>query len=332
VAGGAGLMRIALLDDYQHVARASADWGSLPADCNLQVFHDRLATEDEAARKLADFDIVMALRERTAFPASLLERLPGLKLIASAGPRNAAIDMAAATRLGIVVCSTAGGPRSTTELTWGLILAVVRRIPQEHNALRQGGWQSTIGTELSGKVLGTIGLGVIGSQVAQLGLAFGMMVLAWSQNLTAARAAEIGVEPVAKDALLRRADVVTIHTRLSERTRGLLGAAELALMKPSAFLINASRGPIVDEAALIEALRRGRIAGAGLDVFDREPVAPGHPLLALDNVVVTPHLGYVTHEVYRGFYGETLENILCYLRGEPRRVLNPEAWERRRAR
>jgi phosphoglycerate dehydrogenase-like enzyme len=323
-------MRIALLDDYQHVARASADWETLPTGCNLQVFHDRLANEDEAARKLADFDVVMALRERTAFPASLLERLPRLKLIASAGPRNAAIDMAAATRLGIVVCSTAGGPRSTTELTWALILAVARRLPQEHNALRQGGWQGSVGTELSGKILGTIGLGVIGAQVAGVALAFGMRVLAWSQNLTAERAAACGAELVDKDELLRRADVVTIHTRLSERTRGLLGEAELGLMKPTAFLINASRGPIVDEAALIDALRRRRIAGAGLDVFDREPVDAGHPLLALDNVVVTPHLGYVTHEVYRGFYGETLDNILSYLRGEPKRVLNPEIWERRR--
>jgi phosphoglycerate dehydrogenase-like enzyme len=323
-------MRIALLDDYQSVARASADWEKLPAGCNLQVFHDRLADEDAAARQLADFDVVMALRERTPFPASLLGRLPRLKLIASAGPRNAAIDMAAASRLGIVVTSTAGGPRSTTELTWALILAVARRLPQAHDALRQGGWQTSVGTELSGKILGTIGLGVIGAQVAHAGLAFGMRVLAWSQNLTAERAAECGAELVAKDELLRRADVVTIHTRLSERTSGLLGAAELALMKPSAFLINASRGPIVDEAALIEALRRRRIAGAGLDVFDREPVEAGHPLLALDNVVVTPHLGYVTHEVYRGFYGETLENILCYLAGEPKRVLNPEIWERRR--
>ncbi len=323
-------MRIALLDDYQRVARQSADWHRLPAGCALQTFHERLADEDEAARLLADFDAVMALRERTLFPASLLERLPRLKLIASAGPRNAAIDMAAATRLGIVVCSTAGGPRSTTELTWGLILAVVRRIPQEHHALRNGGWQTSVGTELAGKILGTIGLGVIGTQVAGVARAFGMRVLAWSQNLTAERAAECGAELVGKDELLRRADVVTIHTRLSERTAGLLGAAELALMKPTAFLINASRGPIVDEAALIDALRHRRIAGAGLDVFDREPAAAGHPLLALDNVVVTPHLGYVTHEVYRGFYGETLDNILSYLRGVPQRVLNPQVWEHRR--
>jgi phosphoglycerate dehydrogenase-like enzyme len=323
-------MRIALLDDYQSVALGAAEWDRLPEGCAVEAFHHRLADEDQAASELADFDIVMALRERTRFPASLLERLERLKLLASTSSRNAAIDMAAATRLGIVVSGTAGGPRSTTELTWALILAVARRLPQEYNALRQGFWQSSVGTELAGKTLGLIGLGAIGSQVAGVGRAFGMRVLAWSQNLTPARAAECGAEKVALDELLRRADVVTIHTRLSERTRGLLGGRELALMKPTAFLVNASRGPIVDEAALIEALRQRRIAGAGLDVFDREPVAAGHPLLGLDNVVATPHLGFVTHEVYRRFYGETLENILAYLRGEPMRVLNPEVWERRR--
>lgn len=323
-------MRIALMDDYQKVARGSADWSRLPAGCRLEVFHDHVADADALVKRLADFDIVMALRERTPFPAALLERLPRLKMIPTAGPRNASIDLEACTRLGIVVCHTAGGSNATAELTWGLILSLLRHIPFEHHALRQGHWQTTVGTELGGHILGTIGLGHIGSRMARIAQAFGMRVLAWSQNLTAEKAGEAGAEAVSLERLLRESDVVTIHTRLSDRTRGLLGAKQLAWMRASSVLINTSRGPIVDEGALVEALRSRRIAGAGLDVYDIEPLPAGHPLLKLDNVALTPHLGYVTHEVYRGFYSQTLENILAYLNGEPKRVLNPEVWERRR--
>ncbi len=323
-------MKIALLNDYQRVARASADWSRLPADCDLQIFHDHLEDEDALARRLAEFDVVMALRERTPFRAGLLQRLPKLKLLASCGARNAAIDLEAATRLGIVVTSTSGGTASTMELTWALILAAVRNIPREHDNLLAGGWQTTVGMGLAGKTLGTIGLGHIGAQVTRVALAFSMRVLAWSQNLQPARAKECGAEPVPLERLLREADIVTIHTRLSDRTRGLLGARQLALLKPSAYLVNTSRGPIVDEAALLDVLRSKRIAGAGLDVFDQEPLPAGHALTKLDNVVLAPHLGYVTHEVYRGFYGETLENILAFMAGEPKRVMNPEMWERRR--
>jgi phosphoglycerate dehydrogenase-like enzyme len=323
-------MRIALMDDYQKVACGCADWSGLPAGCELEVFHDHLADRDALAKRLANFDIAMALRERTAFPAALLERLPRLKMIPTAGPRNASIDVEACTRLGIVVCHTAGGPDSTSELTWGLILSLLRHIPYEHHALRGGRWQTTVGTEVGGRVLGTIGLGHIGTRVARVAQAFGMRVLAWSQNLTPEKAQAAGAQAVSLEQLLRESDVVTIHTRLSDRTRGLLGAKQLAWMRPSAVLINSSRGPIVDEAALVDALRSRRIAGAGIDVYDVEPLPANHPYLALDNVVLTPHLGYVTHEVYRGFYGQTLENIVAYLNGEPKRVLNPDVWDKRR--
>lgn len=324
-------MRIALLDDYQNVALTSADWSRLPGHCRVEAFHDHVADEDALARRLADFEVVMALRERTRFPASLLERLPKLKLLASVGPRNAAIDLAAATRLGIMVTYTAGAPDSTGELTWGLILGLARKIPQEHAALRAGCWQTTLGIEMAGRTLGVIGLGHIGGRVAQVGKAFRMRVIAWSQNLTTERAQEVGAEKVALADLLRQADVVTIHTRLSERTRGLLGAKELALMKPTALLVNTSRAPIVDHAALVDALRNRRIAGAAVDVYEQEPAPADNPLLRLDNVVATPHLGYVTEEVYRVFYGQTVENILSYIeKGAPERLLNPEVLPHKR--
>ena len=323
-------MRIALLDDYQGIARSSADWSRLPPGSELEIFHRALGDEIACEKALGNFDVVMALRERTPFPASLLERLPRLKLLASVGPRNAAIDVEAATRLGIVVNHTQGGPYSTGELTWGLILALARHIPHEHSALRKGHWQTTVGIEMNGRTMGIIGLGHIGAHMARLALAFRMRVMAWSQNLTSARAQECGAELVSLEQLLRESDVITIHTRLSARTRGLLGASQLALMKPTALLVNTSRGPIVDEAALIETLKANRIAGAALDVYDQEPMAAEHPLLKLKNVVMTPHLGYVTEEVYRNFYGQTLENILAWSSGKLGRVLNPEVWERRR--
>ncbi len=318
------MTRLAILDDYQGVAPRMADWSSLPADAEVVVFRDHLADLDAVAARLADFDIVMAMRERTSFPRALLGRLPRLRLLVTAGMRNAAIDIMAAADRGILVCGTAGLPYPTAELAWGLILSLVRRIPAEDRATRAGRWQESVGLGLNGKTLGVLGLGTLGSRVARVGRAFEMQVLAWSRNLTAERAAEVDATLVGRDELLARSDVVTIHLVLSERTRGLIGVRELALMKPSAYLVNTSRGPIVDEAALVRALRDGTIAGAGLDVFDEEPLPLDHPLRRLPNTVITPHLGYVTEETYRIFYGQALEDVAAYLRGEPVRVLRPQ--------
>jgi len=315
--------RVAILDDYQSVALDMADWKSLPAGTEVVVFRDHVADEGALAARLADFDIAMAMRERTPFPRSLLERLPKLRLLITAGMRNASIDMKAAAERGVVVCGTAGLPYPTAELAWGLILSLVRRIPAEDRATREGRWQTSLGVGLNGKTLGVLGLGTLGSRAARVGRAFEMEVLAWSQNLTAVRAAEVGATLVAKDELLARSDVVSIHLVLGERTRGLIGARELGLMKRSAYLINTSRGPIVDEVALVRALRDGTIAGAGLDVFDEEPLPLNHPFRTLPNTVITPHLGYVTHETYRLFFGHAVEDIQAYLRGEPVRVLRP---------
>jgi phosphoglycerate dehydrogenase-like enzyme len=314
---------IAILDDYQDAARRLADWARLPAGAELTVFRDHLADLDAVAARLADFDVVVAMRERTPFSRALLERLPRLRLLVTTGMRNAAIDLQAAADRGVVVCGTGGLPYPTAELAWGLVLSLMRRIPREDRATREGRWQETVGLGLNGKTLGVLGLGTLGSRVARFGRAFEMDVLAWSQNLTAERAAELGAARVEKDDLLARSDVVSIHLVLSERTRGLIGARELALMKRTAYLVNTSRGPIVDEAALIRALREGTIAGAGLDVYDEEPLPPDHPLRGLPSTVITPHLGYVTEETYRIFYGQALEDILAFLRGEPVRVLRP---------
>jgi len=316
------MARVALLDDYQGVALRMADWKSLPAGTDVVAFSDHLADEGALATRLADFDIVMAMRERTAFTRSLLERLPKLRLLITAGMRNASIDMKAAAERGVLVCGTSGLPYPTAELAWGLILALMRRIPIEDRATREGHWQVSLGLGLNGKTLGVLGLGTLGSRVAKVGRAFEMTVLAWSQNLTTARAEEVGATLVAKDELLARSDIVSIHLVLSERTRGLLGARELGLMKRSAYLVNTSRGPIVDEGALVRALRGGTIAGAGLDVFEPEPLPADHPFRSLPNIVVTPHLGYVTEETYRVFYGHALEDVQAFLRGAPVRVLS----------
>jgi phosphoglycerate dehydrogenase-like enzyme len=324
------MIRVALLDDYQGVALESADWGRLRGEAEVTAFRDHLSDDKALVERLGPFDVVMALRERTAFRRPLLERLPALKLLTTAGMGNAAIDVDAATDLGILVSGTSGSSRATMELTWGLILALLRSIPREHQATRAGHWQETVGIGLDGKTLGIIGLGNIGGQVAEVGRAFHMRLLAWSENLTDQRAAECGAERVTKDDLLAQSDIVTIHQRLSSRTLGLLGARELALMRPSAYLVNTSRGPIVEEAALVETLRRGAIAGAGLDVFDVEPLPAGHPFLSLPNVVLTPHLGYVTREGYAAFYGQTLENVRALLDGAPLRVLNPAVLPNRR--
>ena len=314
---------VALLDDYQGVALSMADWKSLPTGTEVVVFKDHLADEKALAARLADFDIIMAMRERTPFPRSLFERLPKLKLLITAGMRNASIDMKAAAERGVLVCGTAGLPYPTAELAWGLILSLARRIPAEDRATREGRWQTSVGLGLNGKTLGVLGLGTLGSRAARVGRAFEMDVLAWSQNLTAERAQEMGATLVPKDELLARSDFVSIHLVLGERSRGLVGAREFGLMKRSAYLVNTSRGPIVDEAALIRALQDGTIAGAGLDVFDEEPLPLEHPFRRLPNVAITPHLGYVTEETYRIFYGHALEDIKAYLGGTPLRVLRP---------
>jgi len=314
--------RVAVLDDYQNVALQMADWSTLPADVEIQVFHDHLKDTNAVAERLYNFDIVVAMRERTPFHRALLEQLPNLRLLITTGRRNASIDTQAATDRGVTVCGTDGLGYPTAELTWGLILGLARQIPREDQATRQGRWQVSTGVGLNGKTLGLIGLGRLGSQVATVGKAFQMRLLAWSQNLTAKRAAEYGATLVSKDELLARSDVVSIHLILSDRSRGLLGARELALMKPSAYLINTSRGPIVDEAALIQALQQKTIAGAGLDVFDDEPLPLDHPLRRLENIVITPHLGYVTNEGYRVFYGHVVEDIQAFLSGAPIRVIS----------
>lgn len=330
------MTRIALLDDYQGVALEMAPWDELRAqfpDVRVEVRRNPLPDEDAAAEALQPYAVVMALRERTPFPRSLLERLPNLKLLCTAGMRNAAIDTGACTELGIPVCGTAGGSGTTMEHTWGLMLALLRHIPREERAMRAGRWQETVGTALAGKTLGLVGLGRIGGGMATVAHAFGMRVIAWSTNLTDERAAECGAERMPDlHALLAQADVVSIHTRLSERTRGLLGAAELAAMKPGARLVNTSRGPIVDEEALVAALRNAALAGAALDVYGTEPLPADHPLLGLDNVVLTPHLGYVEEGVYRTFYGQTLENVRAWLDGSPTRLLNPDVQGRERPR
>lgn len=317
-------MKFAVLDDYGGVAARMADWSQLPAGTEIEYFQDHLTDEDALAERLKDFDVVMGMRERTPFPRSLLARLPQLRLLITTGGRNAGFDETAATELGIVICGTGGGGEGPTELTWGLIIGLLRQIPQEDQRTRAGHWGTTVGVGLKEKTLGLIGLGHIGSLVARVGNAFDMNVIAWSQNLTAQRAEECQATLVDKDTLFRDSDIVSIHLRLSERTRELVGARELALMKPTAYFINISRGPIVDEDALVDALQRGAIAGAGLDTVNIEPLPPDHPLLKLSNTVITPHLGYVTEESYRGFYGGVLEDIRAFASGEPIRVVNPQ--------
>ena len=316
---------IAVLDDYQGVALQMADWSVLPADCRVQVFGDHLTELEAVAERLRGFDIVTCMRERTPFGRDLLERLPNLRLLVTTGMRNAAIDLRAATDLGVLVCGTAGGPEGPpAELTWALILALVRHIPVEDAGVRAGGWGVTVGMSLEDKVLGVLGLGRLGARVAKVGAAFGMSVIAWSQNLTGEKAAQCGAALVTKDELFKRSDVLSVQVQLSARTRGLVGARELGMMKPTAYLINTARGPIVDEAALVQALQARTIAGAGLDVFDQEPLPPDHPLTRLDNALLVPHIGYVTEDQYRVRYRDTVENVAAYLSGAPLRVLNPE--------
>jgi phosphoglycerate dehydrogenase-like enzyme len=305
--------KIAVLDDYQGVALKLADWSAVTARADVDVFSDHLSDADAVAERLRPYEVVCVMRERTPLGAALIERLPNLKLIASTGPRNASIDLKAAAARGITVVHTGYFGSPTVELTWALILASGRHLVAEAAAVRSGGWQHSIGDDLSGKTLGLIGLGHIGSQVAKIGLAFGMSVIAWSQNLTAEKAGALGAALVSKEELLRRADIVSVHLVLSERTRGLIGAGELALMKRSARLVNTSRGPIVVEAALIAALQAGQIAGAAVDVYDVEPLPADHPYRNMHNLLATPHIGYVSRGLYERFYRDTVANIIAWL-------------------
>jgi phosphoglycerate dehydrogenase-like enzyme len=305
--------KIAVLDDYQSVALESADWSVLRDRADIAVFQDHVADRDAVIERLLPFDVVCVMRERTPLPRSVIERLPKLKLIASTGPVNASIDVAAARDHGIAVVHTGYRSDPTIEFTWALILASVRNIVTESNSVRVGGWQRTVGTDLRGKTLGIMGLGRIGSQVARIGSAFGMNPVAWSQNLTTEACNAAGATLVSKDQLFEMADILTIHLVLSGRTRGLVGSSELARMKPTARLINASRGPIVDEQALIGALRNRQIAGAAVDVFDTEPLPASHPFRTLDNILATPHIGYVSLGLYKTFYEDTVSNVRKWL-------------------
>jgi phosphoglycerate dehydrogenase-like enzyme len=315
------MVKIAILDDYQRVARSFADWSKLEAGNEIVTFDAPFKDEADVVAKLADFEVLCLLRERTRFSRAVIDKLPKLRLLASTAMRNAAIDMQAAAERGIAVCGTGGGTAATPELTIGLMLAVARSIPLEDANMRAGRWQTTVGMELRGKTLGLLGLGKLGGEVAKVGAALGMTLIAWSQNLTEARAAEIGTRRVEKDELFQQADVLSVHLVLSDRTRGLVGPRELTLMKRGAILINTSRGPIVDEDALVKALQGGWLRGAGLDVYGQEPLPADHPLRTCPRTVLTPHLGYVSEETYRTFYADTVDNIAAWLAGSPKRVM-----------
>ena len=321
------MMKLAILDDYQRVALKSADWDRLKKkDVEISVFHEAFSSADDAAKKLAPFDILCLLRERTAFPRALTERLPNLKFVSLTGIRAGSLDSKALAERGIPVSNTRSGNSTylTSELAWGLIISAARDLAKGERNMRSGRWHDGLaaGFGLHGKRLGLLGLGKIGGRMALVGKAFGMDVVAWSQNLTPGKAAEGGAAYLSKEELLMTSDVVSIHLVLSDRTRGLLAAKEFASMKPTALLVNVSRGPIVDEAAMLDALKSGRIAHAALDVYDREPLPADHPLRKMDNVTLSPHLGYVNDENLRMFYGDALENIEAWLAGKPIRVIN----------
>jgi phosphoglycerate dehydrogenase-like enzyme len=316
------MIKIAVLDDYLDVVFKTADWSVLPANVRPQFFTDHLTDEAALVNRLRDFPVIVGMRERTPFPASLLDKLPNLKLLVTLGMDNKSFDMKRAAELGIPVVGTGGSGSDPIEATWALILAVTRNIPQEDQATRQGHWLTSIGVRLKGKTLGVIGLGKIGSEVARIGTAFGMKIIAWSQNLTAERAAQACAALVTKEQLLAQSDVVTLHLRLSTRSKGTIGAAEFALMKPTAYLVNTARSGLLDERVLIDVLRARRIAGAALDVFDEEPLPADHPLRSLPNTVVTPHIGGVTLDRYRDDYNQAIEDIVAWLAGKPLRVIN----------
>jgi phosphoglycerate dehydrogenase-like enzyme len=315
--------RCAILDDYQNVALSVADWSKVSGDLEIEVFNAHLGAADKVIAALQGFDIVCAMRERTAFPRDVIEKLPQLKLLITTGMRNASIDVAAAKARGIVVCGTPAVGSPTSGIAIGLMLELTRRIGYENARMKAGvPWQTTIGLDLEGLTLGVLGLGKLGARTARIAQAFGMKVIAWSQNLTPEKCQEAGVAYASKEDLFRQADIVTIHLVLSQRTRGLVGAKELALMKSSAYIINTSRGPIIEEAALLAALRGKTIAGAGLDVFDIEPLPLDHPLRKMDNVVLTPHLGYVAMQNYRAYFAGIVDDIRAFLDGKPVRVID----------
>ncbi|MGO9453245.1 MAG: D-2-hydroxyacid dehydrogenase family protein [Candidatus Binataceae bacterium] len=325
------MLKVAILDDYAKVALRSADWSVLDGKAEVTVF-DRHLSEDEAATALKPFDVLCTVRERMSLPRSLFERLPNLKLVTIVGLMLPNLDLAAATEHGVIVAHSnftnplfANIANATPELTWALMIATVRHMQLESRRMREGAWQSTTGIILAGRTLGLLGLGRIGKRMAAYGRAFGMSVIAWSQNLTPEAAAAAGAQRVEKDDLFRLSDVVSIHVQLSDRTRDLVTARELALMKPEAYLINTSRGPIVVEADLIAALRARRIVGAGIDVYDEEPPPPNHPFRTMDNVTITPHLGYVTSETLIAFYSDSLDAIAAFANGSPIRMVNPDA-------
>ena len=313
-------MKIVILDDYQGVALEMADWSRIRAAHDVVSFREHIADQDELVRRLGDVEILCIMRERTSVMRDLIERLPKLKLIVTTGGVHAALDAKAAVERGITVCTTASSRFATAELTFGLVLALARKIVSQHNSIREGGWQLGLGEDIRGKTLGIIGLGGLGSQVASLGKAFGMKVVAWSQNLTDEQAEKGGAKRVSKEELMSTSDFVTIHYKLSPRSKGIVAAADIARMKRTAYLINTSRGPLIDEPALIAALSEYRIAGAGLDVFDSEPLAKDHPLRTMPNVVLTPHVGYASRENYFTYFGEMVENIEGFLAGKPVRV------------
>jgi phosphoglycerate dehydrogenase-like enzyme len=317
------LSRLAILDDYQDVARGMGPWARLPGSLDITVFRDTLKDQDALVARLAPFDAILAMRERTPFPAALIKRLPNLKLLMTTGEKNRAMDVAAAQAQGITVCGTPSTGAPTVDITWGLILNLLRDLPAQQASLRAGGWQTSVGTCAEGLTLGILGLGKLGTRVAKVGQAFGMKVIAWSQNLTAEAAAAVGATRVEKAELFAQSDVISLHMVLSDRSRGIVGAADLAAMKRSAVIINTSRGPLIDQAALVAALTEGRIGGAGLDVFDEEPLPPNHPLLACPNTVLTPHLGYVSTQNYQTYFKGAVEAIEAYLAGKPIRVLTP---------
>src|SRR5262245_13145670 len=316
------MVAIAILDDYQNVALGMVDWSVLQKDHKIVAFNQRLPDVEAAARALAEFDAIGIMRERTPFQRALFEKLPKLKLLVTTGKRNASIDLEAAKAHGVTVCSTGGAGRATAELAVGLMIALARHLREEFHTMRPGGgWQTTLGIDLEGRTLGVLGLGNLGARVGRIGAAMGMKVIAWSQNLTAEQATERGADRVEKDELFRRSDVVSIHLVLSPRSRGLIGTRELGLMKPTALLINTSRGPIIDEAALLAALSEKRIAGFAGDTYDVEPLPPNHALRAEPRALLTPHLGYVTEETYRGFYSGMVQAIAAWLAGKPINVL-----------
>ena len=315
--------RCAILDDYQNAALTSADWSPIAEEVEITVFNQPLGSQDKVIQALADFDIVIGMRERTPFPRTVIEALPKLKLLITTGARNASFDVEAAKARKVLVCGTPGVGNPTAGITIGLMLELTRHIGYENARMKSGqSWQTTIGNDLEGQTLGVIGLGKLGTRVANIARAFGMKVLAWSQNLTPEKCREAGVEYADKDDLLRQSDFVSIHVVLSQRSRGLIGAREIALMKPTAYLINTSRGPIIDEAAMLAALTGKRIAGAGLDVFDVEPLPLDSPFRRLDNVVLTPHLGYVSIQNYRTYFAGAVEDIRGFIDGKPVRVLS----------